>query len=410
MALTSQEEAEIRKRADIAVTEYEAAKEKAAKSKTQAGADATPKTSNGVQEKNSARYSQMENTYNELLSNVTSDVKNDIKNGDIVNILKDYDWIVNKVKTEDLLPCAYIREFRQNVSTFAMSMKWLLSNVSTGFIDTFAKIVGQFSESGGEALKKIGNGLGEAVSNAASSTNIYNTIVTGNNHLSPYENMYSYDTTNCLKYVFPYFDNDYISLSNSFSDSPQTGSWFQTSLANNLDVIAGISGNLQGASNVSDMIGSMLSKDNSFTWSNDGIYLEKPKYFQYESSQDTVAINFILYNTVNHGGLEDTAWKKNYRFIKNIALKNLPYRLDAFKYKTPALYEVSVPGTKYFPVSFVSKLEVKNLGTRRFLQYKTNQKVLVPDAWQITIVFQSLLYKSANLYATALEKGPTIIK
>lgn len=360
--------------------------------------------------KNSARYSQMENTYNELLSNVTSDVKNDIKNGDIVNILKDYDWIVNKVKTEDLLPCAYVREFRQNVSTFAMSMKWLLNNVSTGFIDTFAKVVGQFSEAGGEALKKIGNSLGDAVSNATSSTNIYNTIVTGNNHLSPYENMYSYDTTNCLKYVFPYFDNDYISLSNSFSDSPQTGSWFQTSLANNLDVIAGISGNLQGASNVSDMIGSMLSKDNSFTWSNDGIYLEKPKYFQYESSQDTVAINFILYNTVNHGGLEDTAWKKNYRFIKNIALKNLPYRLDAFKYKTPALYEVSVPGTKYFPVSFVSKLEVKNLGTRRFLQYKTNQKVLVPDAWQITIVFQSLLYKSANLYATALEKGPTIIK
>lgn len=86
--------------------------------------------------------------------------------------------------------------------------------------------------------------------------------------------MYSYDTTNCLKYVFPYFDNDYISLSNSFSDSPQTGSWFQTSLANNLDVIAGISGNLQGASNVSDMIGSMLSKDNSFTWSMMGFILK----------------------------------------------------------------------------------------------------------------------------------------
>lgn len=52
------------------------------------------------------------------------------------------------------LPCAYVREFRQNVSTFAMSMKWLLNNVSTGFIDTFAKVVGQFSEAGGEALKK----------------------------------------------------------------------------------------------------------------------------------------------------------------------------------------------------------------------------------------------------------------
>lgn len=133
--------------------------------------------------------------------------------------------------------------------------------------------------------------------------------------------MYSYDTTNCLKYVFPYFDNDYISLSNSFSDSPQTRSWFQTSLANNLDVIAGISGNLQGASNVGDMIGNMLNKDNSFTWSNDGIYLEKPKYFQYESSQDAVAINFILYNTVNHGGLEDTAWKKIIDLSRILLLK-----------------------------------------------------------------------------------------
>ena len=89
MALTPQEEAGIRERAAIAVAEAEAAKEKAAKSKTQAAANTIPKTSNGVQEKNSARYSQMENTYNELLSNVTSDVKNDIKNGDIVNILKD---------------------------------------------------------------------------------------------------------------------------------------------------------------------------------------------------------------------------------------------------------------------------------------------------------------------------------
>ena len=104
MALTPQEEAGIRERAAIAVAEAEAAKEKAAKSKTQAAANTIPKTSNGAQEKNSARYSQMENTYNELLSNVTSDVKNDIKNGDIVNILKDYDWIVNKAKTEDLLP------------------------------------------------------------------------------------------------------------------------------------------------------------------------------------------------------------------------------------------------------------------------------------------------------------------
>ena len=405
MALTPQEEVEIRKRADIAVAE--AAKEKAAESKTQSITNAQPATSNGVKNKNSDRYSQMETTYNQLLLNATADVKNDIK-GDTVNIIEKYDWIVNKTKTEDLLPCAYVREFRQNVSTFAMSMNWLLKNVSAGFIDTLGQVVGQFSETAGNAFKEFGNKLGNATSGV---TNDYNTIVTENGgHLSPYENMYSYDTTNCLKYVFPYFDNDYISFSNSFSDSPQTGSWFQKSLADNLDVIAGISGNLQGASNVGDMIGNMLSENNSFTWSNDGIYLEKPKYFQYENSQDTVAINFILYNTVNHGGLGDTAWKKNYRFIKNIALKNLPYKLDAFKYKTPALYEVSVPGTKYFPVSFISKLEVKSLGTRRYLQYKTNQKVLVPDAWQITIIFQSLLYKSANLYATALEKGPTIIK
>lgn len=51
MALTPQEEAGIRERAAIAVAEAEAAKEKAAKSKTQAAANTIPKTSNGVQEK-----------------------------------------------------------------------------------------------------------------------------------------------------------------------------------------------------------------------------------------------------------------------------------------------------------------------------------------------------------------------
>ena len=58
----------------------------------------------------------------------------------------------------------------------------------------------------------------------------------------------------------------------------------------------------------------------------------------------------------------------------------------------------------------IKSILVDNAIGRKVREYKSNQKVLVPDAWQITIVFQSLLYKSANLYATALEKGPTIIK
>lgn len=60
MALTPQEEAGIRERAAIAVAEAEAAKEKAAKSKTQAAANTIPKHLMGYKKKFSSVFSNGE--------------------------------------------------------------------------------------------------------------------------------------------------------------------------------------------------------------------------------------------------------------------------------------------------------------------------------------------------------------
>lgn len=328
---------------------------------------------------------------------------------------KDYDWVANKnTNNYRLIPAAYVREFRQNVSTFAMSLNWFLADKGPG--KSALKSIENLSKS---ILNKIGliddesnkpsnytDIIEERAKSESQTTNILNQIIKNYPDLAPYQMMYSFDKTDCLNYVFPYFDDDFISFNANFSDTPQEGNDIHQVVANNFTTLTGLGTLLQQGGSLGDL----MAEGNTFTWSNHGIYLEKPKYFQYGYEQDLANIKFILYNTVNHGTILDKpVWQKNYRFIKSFVLKNLPYKLDSFKYKTPALYEVSIPGVKYFPVSFVARMTVKGLGTRRYLSYDNNQKVLVPDAWEINIEFRSLLYKSANLYAVALEKGPIIV-
>lgn len=365
----------------------------------------------------------LEDVYAKKLVEIKSEMSPDLKNG-IVNILKSYDWAVNYRDSKAELPAVYVKEYRQNLSTFAASLNWFVNGAQSA-------IVGG-TNSGGDNLKKIWNYLSSAneteptedkLQNIANSKTSYDSISGklannknnqfekmigrySDNVLSPYSYMYSLTEENCLKYVFPYFDNDFISFNSSFGDKAQTATTIQNMLSEQLGNFAGISGLLGDSLN----IGSVFS--DQVGWNDQGIYIEKPKYFQFEGSGDKVLVRFTLFNTVAHeGGMGDAdknPWKKNYRFISNFAFKNLPFKISMFRYKTPALYEVSIPGIKYFPISYVSSFKVDLRGTRRYLDYN-GLKVLVPEAWDVNITFQSLLYKSANLLQAALTKGPNIL-
>lgn len=278
------------------------------------------------------------------------------------NIVKSYDWCINHNNLANDIPVVYAQEYRQNLSTFAASLNW-----------TFGR---------------------------ENSNNSFNANIGKTDVLAPYKSMYSYGPVEAT-YVFPYLSDHSFELKNSFGDKAQTGgslleNLFERRMAMGGGVNAGgLSANL---SNLKDLVSGLDSSETP----SEGIYIERPKFFQYDASADSVSISFTLYNTISVD-----KWQAHKKFLEQFILKNLPWKETMFKYKTPALYEVLVPREKYFPVAYVSSFSVKNRGTSRRLSFE-GKPTLVPEAWDVTITFTSLLLKSANLYQAGLDLADKI--
>lgn len=351
-------------------------------------ADKKENNNSGISEDQKQLEQSLDKTYDLLLTDTTNEM------GKFVNILTQYTWSANKWNTSmqgdyKFLPCAYVHEYRQNLDTFVASMEYYLHGTAGSIPFTGGTIQ--------DGIKKIEN----ITSNRS---NKFNTILETSTFLAPYKFMYSLDDENCSNYVFPYFENDFVNISNTYSDEPQI-SMATATQANNF-----FADNLARWTGYTDSFMSAVSgggDGKSPTWDNNGVFVEKPKYFQFNATGETITVKFPLYNTVYTQPNSDENWKKNYKFIKNFALKNLPYKVSMFRYKTPLLYEISVPGVKYFPVSYISNFTATMRGTRRFLNLD-GDRVIIPDAWDIMITFTSLLGRSANIFKQITEKGPEI--
>lgn len=278
------------------------------------------------------------------------------------NIVKSYDWCINHNNLTNDIPVVYAQEYRQNLSTFAASLNW-----------TFGR---------------------------KNSNNSFNANINKTNVLAPYTSMYSYGPVEAT-YVFPYLSDHSFDLKNTFGDKAQTGG----SMLENLferRMAMGTGANAGGLFSNIDNIKSLVQGLDSSEAPSEGIYIERPKFFQYDASADNVSISFTLYNTISVD-----KWQAHKKFLEQFILKNLPWKESMFKYKTPVLYEVLVPREKYFPVAYVSSFSVKNRGTSRRLSFE-GKPTLVPEAWDVTITFTSLLLKSANLYQAGLELADKI--
>lgn len=132
-----------------------------------------------------------------------------------------------------------------------------------------------------------------------------------------------------------------------------------------------------------------------------GYVSEAAKSFEYPKTGDSLKIQFTLYNTTRKN-----AWKDNYRFLYLFAVRNLPFRLEMFSFVPPLLYDIVVPGIKRMPISALNQMQVKPVGMIRTLECDNfiaksdtanKIQVAVPEAWDVTLTFQSLIAPSANL-------------
>ena len=214
----------------------------------------------------------------------------------------------------------------------------------------------------------------------------------------PYKYLYITKATK-KKFVFPLLSSSasFSSVKNSWGEGNKLPGIMQVFVDGVYDIIdtATLGINLvHNAMNVLDGSGSDIGK-----------VREMAKSFEYPTEGDGVTVGFTLYNTTKLD-----AWKDNYKFLYLFVLRNMPLRIDTNSFLPPMLYDVIVPGTKRLPVCSVDSIDITPKGMTRVLKCDNflgngEISVNVPEAWEVSITFRSLIANSANLVLAGIWNG-----
>ena len=326
-----------------------------------------------------------------------------------INIINDYDWTYseNKKRYEDLnqegIPRIELMEMRIKASTMLSKLRSLISSggdITSALTGSAKDIVNAVATAialpgAGEVINNTVGKVGDQVEKVAREieklVGKYGTgyIPNGNpqsKFLKPYSQLYLTEPTN-IKYTLPYFDNEFLSVSNDFSDYAS-----KTGISDNPNMIEKL---IQGGTNLIDNVaGSALSLAQV---AQPGVYVERPKFYNFDSLAESITIKFPLLNTLNVG-----AYKRNLEFINRLVLMNKPHRINKVLVDPPAIYSVNQTGVAYYPYAYISRLSVTHVGTKRIIGSD-----VVPDAFLITITLQPLT-SNANNYMLMNDNSPII--
>lgn len=215
-------------------------------------------------------------------------------------------------------------------------------------------------------------------------------------YLRSYEGLYITEDTK-FTYSLPYFTDMVNSVANSFGESDAT-----------------FNEGTNFSKGVSMMRGAAEALARFANFSEPGIYIERPKFYQFPSSGDLIEVKFPLINT-GHATYEDV--RRNWQFVFLITYQNRPNRRSRELIDPACIYEVSIPGVKYMPYAFMESIQVDFLGSRRQMEIEVptengNQKILttIPDAYKISLSLRGLIGESQNFLAAMLQDKQNIIE
>jgi len=127
-----------------------------------------------------------------------------------------------------------------------------------------------------------------------------------------------------------------------------------------------------------------------------GVYIQKPKYFNFEQGGKSVSFNFPLLNTTTNDNAFD--YKSNYELLWLLTYQNKPFK-TTFARTTPGkIYTVEIPGVVSMPYAYISEMSIDFRGTVRQLPVDTPTEydAPIPEAYVVNITFTSLLNDYAN--------------
>lgn len=117
---------------------------------------------------------------------------------------------------------------------------------------------------------------------------------------------------------------------------------------------------------------------------------DRPRVFSGHNSR-SITIEFPLYNTLN-----PYDYINNRDFYYIFASQNLFAKRNFITGLPPVFYRVYVPGQYFSFASCITDFSVTNLGNLHFYE---DERVTIPDAYQIRITLSELLMPSLNQYS-----------
>lgn len=207
-------------------------------------------------------------------------------------------------------------------------------------------------------------------------------------YLSPYDFLYLSEPTNTT-YKFPYLDNNFIEITNEFRES--------TSNTNELGELAGrVIDFVEGAARF-------------VTLTEPGVYIERPKFYNFTVDAAPITVTFPLLNT-----LKSSSINANYKLLRDLVVQNRPTRKNRLLIDPPVIYELRIPGRVYFPYVYMQNMSVEFVGNRRMydvtIDNGNTQKCIVPDAYKVKLTFVPLTKDTNNFILAETGQGGLVIE
>jgi hypothetical protein len=313
-----------------------------------------------------------------------------------IDVIRDYDWTFskNKISRADEIPYIEIKEFKLAGNSYITSLMTSallfpdviesdFNAVGKSFYDTianfkdntFAKFISDNKQNLmgkiADNAKSLGSKMADQVKGLDRSSSQWNNDDLEKN----YSYLYIRKPTG-KTFRFPHFDNNFVNISNDFSDTYQADTMYQEALGN-LSKTVEMAANMMNLASITEP----------------GMYIQRPQFYKFGDSSYTTTVDFYLFNTLN-----ENSYLKNLELITKLVIQNTPHRFNRILVDPPCIYELTIPGRGFYPYSYISALQVQHEGTKRILTNSKGKRAIIPDAFKVHIEFKSLTTEVNNFF------------
>ena len=314
--------------------------------------------------------------------------------GKVIDVVNNFSWYSGPKASSTALdkqPCAFLIEREQRLSSLISGALYYLNASKKAFQQannalqsngTVKSLLGSID--GKVLMEKAKSLINTFSSSTGTGISESDSALLENHNLNSIQGIYLTEPTG-FQYRLPMYSIDQ-SLTNQWGDRQKDSL---------------LTGLIDGATEIVENFSTGY-----LNISQPGVYIEKPKYFQTGQSGESQTITFPLINTIQRG--TQNPIQQNYELLWLLTFQNKSYKTSFSRTPPPKLYTISVPGQFSMPYAYISNMKIDFLGTIRRSTVTvpslnksgkvvtTDIKVPVPDAYNVSITFESLIGDYGN--------------